>query len=174
MPDPATTSIASGLLQISLGSAIAISSVCFTVLGAFISWIKIFHGTEDTDNPRSAKQDGYIRRGEWDQACRASNQQYEQIAEALERLESKYDSTSRWVLQMIQDLEKRVGIIEARHRDITGDVIGPGNKERSRGPTSGESMGPYEEPSDEDRRTGRSDSGRRRRSTDTLPRAEGE
>lgn len=171
MPDPQAPD---SLLHMSIGGAIAVCGVCFTFLGAFIGWIRIFHGPGSRPNPGS-EQEAYIRRGEWDQACQASNRQYDQIAETLERLENKYDENSRWVQRVIQDLEKRVGIIEARHRDLTGDSIGPDIARTPKG--DGEVMGfrgegdprRVEEPleSEPERRTGKhQDTGRRRRNTD--------
>lgn len=172
MPDPSYTP--NSLLHMSIGGAIAVCGVCFTFLGAFIGWIRIFHGPGAKQNPGSDQSEGYIRRGEWDQACRASSHQYEQIAETLERLENKYDENSRWVQRVIQDLEKRVGIIEARHRDLTGDSIGPDVARTPKG--EGEIMGfrgggdprRVEEPldSEPERRTDEHpDIGRRRRAT---------
>jgi len=169
MPDPAHTP--TSLLHMSIGGAIAVCGVCFTFLGAFVGWIKVFHGPSANHNSELDQQDGYIRRREWDQACQGWNRQYDQITETLERLESKHDENSRWVQRVVQDLERRVGVIEARHRDLTGDPIGPGPKEAGASQKENGNVMGYrrvEDPPDAEpeRRTGKHpDTGRRRRAT---------
>ena len=155
-------------MDITMPTAIAICGVLFTSLGALIAVMRFVRDSrrdtmEDSGSEENGDANGHVRRGEWKQSCQKSEGQYNYIADALDRIESKHDVLSSWIRDVIQDHEKRLGIIEARHKDFTGDDI------RQNGAT-------LTHPPRTDRRCSRNlnDTGERRRKTDPERSLEGE
>lgn len=114
-------------MELSMPTAIAICGVSFTALGALTAILRFIKDGSGDDESENGEVNGHVRRGEWRQSCRAAENQYEHISETLDRIESKHDAHSRWIQSVVHDHEKRLGIIEARHKDFTGDDLGTGS-----------------------------------------------
>ena len=115
-------------MEVTMPIAITICGVAFTSLGALIAVMRFIRDSRYdamgyNGNEESGESKGHVRRGEWKQSCKRADDQYGHIAETLDRIESKHDAHSRWIQSIVHDHEKRLGIIEARHKDLTGDDI---------------------------------------------------
>ena len=127
-----------------LGPSISLGGIVIAVIG------KVFPLATGSGQNHQASN-GYISRPEFEQYCQHTNSAFGDIKRMLGGIENKLDKQVADIQRRTEDHEKRLGIIEARHRDFTGDDQ-----------VGSETMGFKSE-----RRHGKSqDTGQRRRKTD--------
>jgi len=100
-----------------LGPSLSVGGIAIAIVGKLLPL--------GTDRPRSGDTSKHVGRPEFEQYCENTNIAFTDIKRMLGGIEGKIDKNLAEVFRRTEDHEKRIGIIEARHYDYTGDDIGP-------------------------------------------------
>lgn len=130
-----------------MGTGLAIFGPSLTVLGIGWKMIDVIYNPKPKQAPNEeGEANGFVRRGEWKQACKMADTQSSQITNFLERLEEKIDKSFNSLQACTEDLrnhDRRLAILEHDRRESVGrrSYNGKGLETEKPGQSEGE-MGP--------------------------------
>lgn len=143
-------------METSIGSGM----VALAIAGVLISIVARVAPHKKNGNGNGAKngEETAISRPEFEQHCRNEDTSFHNLRSDIASLNDKLDGYLANLADQVQNHEKRIGIIEARHHDYTGDphMGGPG----------GSGLHPRAKLLRDRRGASKQDTGERRRSTD--------
>ena len=117
-----------------VGTSASLAAVLITLI------IKVIPGTKDQNGASSGsgeKSSGQsqssndpVQRPEFERYCESTNTAFGDIKNMLTDISSKFDRNLTELARKAEDHERRIGVIEARHLDYTGDDLRGGGGPR--------------------------------------------
>jgi len=147
-------------MDVSVGTGMVALAISATVVAIVSRVIPQRPYSPESSNGKNGQDPVFVGRKEFDRHCQDSAQTFREIQSKLDQnfreLHYKLDQGFNQLQGRMEDHEKRLGVIEARHKDYTGDDLQGGQSSESHSRNSGP-----------ERRFGKKgDLGLRRRSSD--------